>query len=130
MDPHDAGMALLVIGIALAALVAVLAMNAKNGGTGGPRVRPRALPSLPGLAAEAQDASEPLIVRVAGRSYQVAEGEGGAGGETCPWCLGSLDGAGPGEVVRCERPFCRQAAHRRHNLEGGGCGGMCSIAGG
>ncbi len=130
MDPHDAGMVLLVIGIALAVLVAVLAVNAKDGGTGAPTVRPRSLPLLPDLAAEAEDVSEPLIVRVAGRSYQVADGEGGADGETCPWCLSSLDGAEPAEVVRCERPFCRQAAHRRHNLEGGGCGGMCSIAGG
>lgn len=129
MDPHDAGMVLLVIGIALAALVAVMALNARNGRTAGPAVRPRSLPLLPGLT-EAPQPNEPVIVRVAGRSYQVAEGEVAVGGETCPWCLGSLDGAGPGDVVRCERPYCQQAAHRRHNLEGGGCGGMCSIAGG
>ena len=130
MDLHAAGMVLLLIGIALAVLVAALALNAKRGGAGQPIVRPRSLPALPGVTALAQELREPLIVRVAGRSYEVAEGERDAGGETCPWCLGSLDGADPSELVRCERTFCRQAAHRRHNLEGGGCGGMCSIAGG
>lgn len=126
VDPQNAGMVIVVIGIAIAVLFAVLALNA-NGGPSGPSIRPR---SLPALAAEAQGLGESLIVRVAGRAYQVTDGDGGVGGETCPWCLGSLDGAAAADVVRCERPFCRQAAHRRHNLEGGGCGGMCSIAGG
>ena len=123
VDPQDAGMFLVAIGLAIAMLITVLALNA----SGGPRIRVRSLPSLSASAADGQGVTDPLIVRVAGRTYQVADGEGG---ETCPWCLGSLDGAEAGDVVRCERAFCRQAAHRRHNLEGGGCGGMCSIAGG
>jgi hypothetical protein len=130
MDPHNAGLLLLIIGIALAVLFAVLAASTFDGGKRRPTLRPRSLPSLPGMAVDTQQASEPMIVLVAGRSYQVTDGDGKMGGETCPWCLGSLDDAGPGEVVRCDRPYCRQPAHRRHNLEGGGCGGMCSIAGG
>ena len=125
---HDVAALLFVVGIALALLVALLAIGVVRGGGGTPSVRARSLPSLPGLNTPLPTAGVPLIVTVAGRSYQVTDGSDTAG-ETCPWCLGSLDGAPPSEVVRCERPYCRQAAHRRHNLEGGGCGGMCSIAG-
>lgn len=128
MDAYDAGMVLLVVGLALAVLVTLLATGTFKGGGGGPSIRARSLPSLPGLTTEAPVGGVPLIVTVAGRSYQVADPDETAG-ETCPWCLGSLDRAEPSEVVRCDRPYCRQAAHRRHNLEGGGCGGMCSIAG-
>ena len=128
MNAHEAAVLLLVVGIPLALLVALLATGVLNAGGRVPSVRARSLPSLPGQNAEQPTASGPIIVTVAGRSYQVTDGNETAG-ETCPWCLGPLDGEPTSEVVRCDRPYCRQAAHRRHNLEGGGCGGMCSIAG-
>ena len=128
MNAHEAAVLLLVVGIALALLVALLATGVLMRGDGSPSVRSRPLPSLPGLTTEQPTAGAPLIVTVAGRSYQVTDGSETAG-ETCPWCQGPLDGEPASEVVRCDRPYCRQAAHRRHNLEGGGCGGMCSIAG-
>lgn len=76
-------------------------------------------------------AAQPVIIRppqllVAGRVYQVSEEEDKPP-ETCPWCLGSLEGEPPEAVVRCDRPYCGRAAHRRHNEEHGGCGGICSI---
>jgi len=128
MNAYEVALLLLAVGIVLALLVALLATGVLNGGGGVPSVRARSLPSLPGLNAEQPTTGGPLIVTVAGRSYQVTNGNEAAG-ETCPWCLGPLDGEPASEVVRCDRPYCRQAAHRRHNLEGGGCGGMCSIAG-
>ena len=128
MNAHEVAALLFVVGIALALLVALLATGVFIRSDVGPSVRARSLPSLPGLNAEHPTAGALLIVTVAGRAYEVTDGSEAAG-ETCPWCLGPLDGEPPSEVVRCDRPYCRQAAHRRHNLEGGGCGGMCSIAG-
>lgn len=127
MSSADVVILLVVVVGALVAMGIALAGGVLNHATAGPRVRPRRLPTLAsGLDAPA--AATP-VVTVAGRSYIVADSHDVMSGETCPWCLRSLDGADRSDVVRCDKPFCRQAAHRRHNLEGGGCGGMCSITG-
>jgi hypothetical protein len=87
-----------------------------------PRVRSRALPSIVMPSTE----TGPVRLVVAGRTYEVAD-ETERPPETCPWCLGSLDGVPASEISRCDKPYCGRAAHRRHNEEHGGCGGICSI---
>lgn len=99
-------------------------------GRGQPRPRPRPLPTVHSRPRAPERVNtvniHPPQLVVAGRTYQVTEDEDPPP-ETCPWCLGSLDGEPPDEIVRCEQPYCGRAAHRRHNLEHGGCGGICSV---
>ena len=105
------------------------ALRSLVSGRGRPRSPPRTR-SLPRRTTPARTA-RPVTIRppqllVAGRVYQVTEDEDKPP-ETCPWCLGSLAGEPTSEIVRCDKPYCGRAAHRRHNEEHGGCGGICSI---
>jgi hypothetical protein len=92
-----------------------------------PRIRSRPLPSVNGQTPvqRSTDGRLPPLI-VAGRTYQVVDGPDPSP-ETCPWCLGSLDGVPAEEIVHCQQPYCGRAAHRRHNQEFGGCGGVCSV---
>jgi len=87
------------------------------GGSSGPRIRSRKVPSLSG--------NNGNTIKVAGREYVVVAPQGESGSEPCPWCLGPLLPAD--DIVVCDDPRCRRAAHREHVEEFGGCGGICSI---
>ena len=121
---------LVVLLITALVLIAVWILPRASGhGPSGklPRIRPRPLPSLNGEPPIEQAGNGgPVQLIVGGRTYEVTDGPE-TSPKTCPWCLGSLDGVPPNEIIHGQKPYCGRAAHRRHNEEHGGCGGVCSV---
>lgn len=123
-----------VVGLLLAATVILAVcwtvvgrLRSRPRRSGLPRVRARPLPNVSVQARMRDPVSlHPPQLVVAGRTYDVTEEEDPTPAK-CPWCLGSLDGEPADEIVRCDQPYCGRAAHRRHNQEHGGCGGICSV---